>query len=66
MWGSAADSVFAVGGTGGWQPHRIILYVGEVSWDTLCSGQAPNGVWGRGPDDLFAVGSCGTILYNGP
>ena len=57
IWGTAANDIFAVGGTSG--TESIIRYDG-IDWMTQVDGAFPlrefGGVWGFAPNDVFAVG----------
>jgi hypothetical protein len=58
IWGSAANEVWLVGGSG------LIRRWDGAAWTTLASGSTVNlfGVWGSSATDLWAVGAGGTIL----
>jgi hypothetical protein len=59
VWGSSAENIFAVGGSG-----KILHYDG-TSWSSMQSGTTVqlNSVWCSSGSDAFAVGSAGTILH---
>ncbi len=62
VWGSSADSIFAVGKFG-----TAVFYNG-TSWSTMDSNTADsfNGIWGSSDANVFAVGRGGKIArYNG-
>jgi hypothetical protein len=70
VWGSVRGNVWAVGakGSGGAILHRVGTPGGPLyGWSLSSLASAPlNGVWGRGTNDVFAVGDGGLILhYNG-
>jgi hypothetical protein len=59
VWGSGANSVFAVGGNG-----SILRYDGSV-WNAMTSGTTNPlfSIWGSSAADYFSGGSVGTILH---
>jgi len=52
VWAGASNSVFAVGEAG------TVLHYDGANWSEMASGTPVclNGVWGTGPNDVFAVG----------
>jgi hypothetical protein len=62
VWGSSANDVYIVGGSGA----GVILHsTGNKSWSTqLSSGGGLEGVWGSSASDIYAVGEGGTILHS--
>jgi hypothetical protein len=59
VWGTAADHVFAVGDNG------YVVHYDGVEWTEQFSGTTSDliSLWGRGPDEILAVGgrSTGTV-----
>jgi cysteine-rich repeat protein len=68
VWGTAHDNVFAVASiwdpSGGGLEGRILHYDGQ-SWTVMPETfpQRLLGVWGSGPNDVFAVGESGAIIH---
>lgn len=62
VWGSSADSVFAVGGIPG--QGEVYHYDGE-NWQAMLVPDVPLLVWvfGFGPDNVYAVGEEGGIIH---
>jgi Carboxypeptidase regulatory-like domain len=78
VWGSASDDVWAVGtcslvpGTvrdcESQSSDAVIMHWDGHAWSRVASGTRAwlNAVWGRAPDDVWAVGTSGEILrWNG-
>jgi photosystem II stability/assembly factor-like uncharacterized protein len=66
VWGTSATNAYAVGFDGATSRSLILAFDG-VSWEpvagTSLADTAFHGVWGSGPDDVFAVGTAGAILH---
>ena len=60
IWGSASDSVWAVGTNG-----TILFWNGKVwtSQGGQASGVDLNGVWGRSPTDVWVAGNAASYLH---
>lgn len=72
VWGSRPDDVWAVGGFAGrdpfaWRFDGSVWEATELPSDMprTEAGEVPAlfKVWGRGPDDVWAVGGLGTVLH---
>ena len=74
IWGAEPNEVFAVGGEGEERPYpecpfdctrEVIYRFDGTQWQPMLWGTARplNGVWGSTAEDVYAVGSEGTILH---
>ncbi len=71
IWGQSADDIWVVGGAvGNENGGGIIWHYDGTQWSSVdLSVNFPAGVptlfkiWGRAPDDIYAVGRSGTILH---
>jgi len=70
IWGSAAEIVHVLGHTGsiimgGLDDRRILHFDGKKPPEEKDSGvfEHLNGIWGQGPNDIFAVGNRGAIVH---
>lgn len=71
IWGQSADDIWAVGGeVGNENGGGVLWHFNGIAWSKFdLSSTFPAGVptlfkiWGRNPDDIYAVGRSGTILH---
>ncbi len=65
VWGTEDDNVYAVGRNGSDETGVILHYDGD-SWTSVGLPEiveALVGIWGSGPNDIFAVGDGGTAIH---
>lgn len=61
VWGSSKNDVFAVGNAG------VIQHYDGTAWTTMDSGMSDDeffGVWGTGPDNVYAVTRYGSAILH--